>query len=86
MKDQKIILSYEENQKGNHYHYIHLRENLKDLRIGQSVKQVSYDGFASEEAQNEKIELVIDFDENDKIVGIEIISNRDIIPKELEKY
>lgn len=80
MATRKINLTYGDDKNNNYYSYVSLKENLKDSEIGESVRQVSYDGFDSDEAKREKIELIIDFDKNDKIIGIEIISNRVIIP------
>ncbi|MBU1036599.1 DUF2283 domain-containing protein [Patescibacteria group bacterium] len=85
MTEKNIILSYEDDKEGNSYSYVYFKKDLKDNKEGQSKRQVVYDGFDSEEAKNEKLELIVDFDENNKIVGIEIISNRDIIPDVLKK-
>lgn len=80
MATRKINLTYGDDENNNYYSYVSLKENLKDSEIGESVRQVSYDGFDSDEVKREKIELILDFDKNDKIIGIEIISNRVIIP------
>ena len=85
MTEKKIVLQLDNKNDGeNRYYYIYLRKDIKDNYPGQSVKQVSYDGFGSEEAKREKLEFIVDFDKNDKIIGIEVISNRDIIPDELK--
>lgn len=85
MKEKNIILQFDDkNDEDNKYYYIYLRKDIKDNHSGQSVKQVTYDGFGSEEAKKEKLEFIVDFDKNDKIVGIEVVSNRDIIPDELK--
>ena len=85
MTEKKIILQLDnKDEEKNKYYYIYLREDIKDNYPGQSVKQVTYDGFGSEEAKKEKLEFIVDFDKNDKIIGIEVISNRDIIPEELK--
>lgn len=80
-QEKKIILTF--NDKGDTA-YIHLKESLMDMKIGESKKQVVYDGFDSEEAKNFKVELILDVNENGKIIGIEILTNRDIIPDELK--
>lgn len=84
MKDTKnIILDY--NDEGEmKTAYIHLKSDLKDSKAGESKKQVTYDGFESEEAKKEGVEFIVDFDDNNKIIGIEILSNRDIIPEKLK--
>ena len=85
-KEKKIILQYDDDySEGNQYSYIYFKDNLKKVEVGEAKKQVSYDGFGSEEAKKERIELIVDFDQNNKMVGIEVISDRDIIPDELKK-
>lgn len=85
MNEKKIILQHEQQEgEGGQYAYIFLKEDLKNSEAGESKRQVTYDGYGSEEAKKEGLEFIVDFDENDKIIGIEIISNKDIIPDSLK--
>lgn len=82
MPNKNINLEFSEDslQENNHYYYLSFKDGSEKRSVGESVKQVLYDGFNSEEVKKEKIELVLDFDVNSKLIGIEIISDRNILP------
>lgn len=85
MNEKKIILQHEQQEgEGSQYVYIYLKEDLKNSKAGESKRQVSFDGYGGGEVKKEGLEFIVDFDENDKIIGIEIISNKDIVPDDLK--
>jgi len=82
--EKKIIMQYTEGQPP--IAYIHLKESLKELKVGESVKQVVISKFGIDNQENLKAflgEVVLDLDKNGKLVGIEIIG--EVIPKNLTK-
>ena len=81
---KNIILSYDDKEKNkNKYLYIYFKENLDEVEEGESKRQIIYDGYGSDEAKKEGLEFIVDFDQDNKIIGIEIISSKSIIPENL---
>ena len=80
MKDTMIPFQYDEEAKAG---YVYLRKDLKSGQPGESKKQVIITSNGIENGEHLKAELIVDLDENGRIVGVEILGDT-VIPDYLK--
>lgn len=77
--EKKIIIHFTDGQPP--ISCIYLKDSLKKLKVGESVKQISISKYRTENMEDFPGEIILDLDKDGKIISIEIIG--DVIPKEL---